>query len=126
MVATPGSVLDALPHLEKLSPTGAQSVDTLELPQSILPRDQRKKTGSGGEEADLSNASWKSVNHHMESLSNVCMQLPSHSLDRKKTVISGTNHESSLFSSSLSEIFSRKCKISSFMFIICHSYLKCG
>ncbi|KAF5476482.1 hypothetical protein F2P56_003233 [Juglans regia] len=111
MVATPGSVLDALPHLEKLSPIGAQSVDALELPQSILPRDQRKKTGSGGEEADLSNASWKSVNHQMESLSNACMQMPSHSLDRKKTVISGTNHESSLFSSSLSEIFSRKLGI---------------
>ncbi|KAG6686074.1 hypothetical protein I3842_11G000900 [Carya illinoinensis] len=48
----------------------------------------------------------------MESWSNVCnQQLPSHSLDRKKTVISGTKHESSLFSSSLSEIFSRKLRI---------------
>uniref|UniRef100_A0A2N9FC93 RRM domain-containing protein n=1 Tax=Fagus sylvatica TaxID=28930 RepID=A0A2N9FC93_FAGSY len=37
-----------------------------------------------------------------------CVQLPSHSLDGKKTVLSGINRESSLFSSSLSEIFSRK------------------
>jgi hypothetical protein len=46
-----------------------------------------------------------------------CVQLPSHSLDGKKTVLSGINRESSLFSSSLSEIFSRKCKLSFFFFL---------
>lgn len=114
MIATPGSLLDASLHAGKLSPIGTQSVDCLELPQTSLHRDQAEKLRVSGNEGivSLSNASWKSMHHHMGLRPNVCVQLPSHSLEGKTTVMSGTNRESSLFSSSLSEIFSRKCKLS--------------
>ncbi|XP_030938118.1 protein MEI2-like 1 isoform X2 [Quercus lobata] len=110
MIATPGSLLDASLHAGKLSPIGTQSVDCLELPQTSLHRDQAEKLRVSGNEGivSLSNASWKSMHHHMGLRPNVCVQLPSHSLEGKTTVMSGTNRESSLFSSSLSEIFSRK------------------
>ncbi|KAE8123780.1 hypothetical protein FH972_018709 [Carpinus fangiana] len=110
MVPMPGNMLDASSHLEKLLPIGAHSVDCLKLPQSNLLRDQMEKLCVGGEEgiAGLSNASRKSTHHHMESWPNVSMQPPSLSLDGKRTVINGNKRESILFSSSLSEMYSRK------------------
>jgi hypothetical protein len=114
----PGNMLDASSHLEKLLPIGAHSADCLKLPQSNLLRDQMEKLGVGGEEgiAGLSNASRKSTHHHLESWPNVSMQPPSLSLDGKRTVINGNKRESILFSSSLSEMYSRKRKVSFYVY----------
>lgn len=113
MVAMPGNMLDASSRMENRLPIGAHSLDYLKLPQSNLLRDQMEKLCVGGEEgiAGLSNASRKSMHQHMESWPNVCMEPSSLSLDGKRTVIHGNKRESILFSSSLSEIYSRKCKV---------------
>ncbi|GKV45565.1 hypothetical protein SLEP1_g52633 [Rubroshorea leprosula] len=70
-------------------------------PLSNLARDQEGKLGMGGISrgliSSLSEISWNSVDHHPKSWTNTNL----------------IQHESSLFSSSLSEIFSRKHKISS-------------
>lgn len=121
-IIKPAKVLDTSPHLEKLSPIGAKPVDAWELPQSNLPRDKAGKIHAFREESlvGLSNAS------RMEPWPNVSLQLPSHSLDGKKTLVSGTENESSLFSSSMSEIFSRKCKVSFHVYhvrVICRMFL---
>lgn len=97
--------------LEKLSPAGARSMHYTELSQSILGRDQKEKSLRGEGSVDMSKPAWNSMDDHPKSLSSLSFQPASHSLGRIRADFSGTQWESSLFSSSLSEIFSRKSKL---------------
>lgn len=98
--------------MENFSPVGIPSVDWLELQQSTLARDKMKRLGIVGEEgaANLSENSWNSVNHHPKSWSNLAVQPGINSLSGNRSGINGIQSESSLFSSSLSDIFTRKSK----------------
>ncbi|KAG4116895.1 hypothetical protein ERO13_D12G195900v2 [Gossypium hirsutum] len=76
-----------------------------------LGRDQEKKFDTSWNGiANLSEPSWNSVNHHPISLSNLHMQ-PVVNFNRNSGNANVIQHESSLFSSSLSEIFSRKLRL---------------
>lgn len=100
--------------MENFSPVGIPSVDWLELQQSTLARDKMKRLGIVGEEGapNLSENSWNSVNHHPKSWSNLAVQPGINSLSGNRSGINGIQSESSLFSSSLSDIFTRKMKLS--------------
>ncbi|XVF11395.1 hypothetical protein REPUB_Repub08aG0024300 [Reevesia pubescens] len=87
------------------------SAGRVELTQSNLARDQEEKLGIGWKGIpNFSEPSWKSMNHHPKSLSNLYMQ-PAMNFNRNSSNLSVIQHESSLFSSSLSEIFSRKLRL---------------
>lgn len=108
--------------LEKLLPIGSRSVDYLEGPESYLVRDQKEKLQINGAEgaADLSRAPSRTVDHNSKTWSNLYMKPASSYGELKKTTINGALYESSLFSSSFSEIFNRKCE---FLFLNFYAYL---
>jgi hypothetical protein len=81
-----------------------------ELSQSILDRDKKEKSLISEQGANMCEHAWSSMDHHPKSWSSLSMQPASYSTGRSRVDISGTQWESSLFSSSFSEIFSRKCK----------------
>ncbi|XVF08601.1 hypothetical protein REPUB_Repub07fG0017000 [Reevesia pubescens] len=83
----------------------------MELPPSNLARDQEEKLGIGWKGVpNLSEPSWNSLNHHPKSLSNLYMQ-PAMNFNRNSSNLNVIQDESSLFSSSLSEIFNRKLRL---------------
>jgi hypothetical protein len=96
--------------LEKISPGGPILMHHAELSRSILARDQKEKSLISEGSANTSKHAWSSMDHHPKSWSSLSMQPASYSTGRSRVDISGTQWESSLFSSSFSEIFSRKCK----------------
>ncbi|XP_021905539.1 protein MEI2-like 1 isoform X2 [Carica papaya] len=112
MVPTAGSKLIASSPLEKFSPIASQPTDCLELTQLNPGRDQKGKPSVIGEEGipDLSKTSWRSMEHQVNPWSSLCMQTVPYSL-KGKNGINGIQCESSLFSSSLSEIFGRKLRL---------------
>lgn len=81
--------------------------------QTSLSGDVTEKlhVGRGGV-VDVLKATKESMNHHPKSWSNAYMQpeSTSYGLIGNKIVTDAPSHESSLFSSSLSEIFSQKSK----------------
>ncbi|XP_039001432.1 protein MEI2-like 1 [Hibiscus syriacus] len=80
-------------------------------PPPNLVRDQEGKFDiSWNGITNLSEPSWNSVNHHPKSLSSMHMQ-PVVNFNRNSCNANVIQHESSLFSSSLSEIFSRKLRL---------------
>lgn len=120
----PGSKSVTSSPLEKLLPVGSKSVDYSEGPESYLARDQKEKLQVNREEgtANLSRTPWRTVDHNSKTWSNLYVQPASSYVEVKKTSINGALYESSLFSSSLSEIFNRKCKFS-FLNQDAHPYL---
>ncbi|GAV60198.1 RRM_1 domain-containing protein/RRM_2 domain-containing protein [Cephalotus follicularis] len=112
MIPSPVSTSVASSPLEKLSRFEALSVDHLEPPLSNLGGDQKDKLGIGREDgiANLSETSWNYMDNP-KSWSNLCMQPASFSTGGNKTSVSGIQRESSLFSNSLSEIFSRNLRL---------------
>lgn len=110
MVPVTGSKFLASSPPEKFSPIGVPSVDWLELRRSSFARQQTKNVGIGGQErmASFPEASWNSMNHAPKSWSNLSIQQPSFSSGVNKIDMNGIQSESSLFSSSLSDIFNRK------------------
>ncbi|XP_012090584.1 protein MEI2-like 1 isoform X2 [Jatropha curcas] len=112
MVPISNSKLVASSPFEKLSPGGPLSVDCVQLPQSILAMDQKEKLSIGEGSACMLKNSWNSVDHHTKSWSSLSVQPPSYSLGGNRMGISATRWESSLFSSSLSEVFSGKLTLS--------------
>lgn len=112
MIAVPGSKLDSISPLEKILPVVGRSVHRLEIPQSNLVRVQAERQSIGGEGiSNVPRASWKPMDHDLKLWSDLCAKPASYSLDGEKNLIHGFQHESSLFSSSLSDIFCRKCKL---------------
>ncbi|KAE8720155.1 protein MEI2-like 4-like isoform X2 [Hibiscus syriacus] len=78
---------------------------------SNLARDQEGKFDTSWNGiTNLSEPSWNSVNHHPKSVSNMHVQ-PVVNFNRNSSNANVIQHESSLFSSSLSEIFSRKLRL---------------
>ncbi|XVF49515.1 hypothetical protein PTKIN_Ptkin04bG0018700 [Pterospermum kingtungense] len=87
------------------------SANGMELPSSNVARDQEEKLDIGWKGiTNLSEPSWNSVNHPPKSLSNLYMQ-PAVNFNRNSSDVNVIQHESSLFSSSLSEIFSRRLRL---------------
>ncbi|XWS60194.1 hypothetical protein CRYUN_Cryun07bG0014600 [Craigia yunnanensis] len=104
----PNTMSDNQDKLVGSSPLEKLSADCMELPPSSRARDQEEKLDIGWKGiTNLSEPSWNSVNLHPKSLSNLYMQ-PVVNFNRNSTNVNVIQHESSLFSSSLSEIFSRK------------------
>ncbi|XP_022771079.1 protein MEI2-like 1 isoform X2 [Durio zibethinus] len=107
----PNTMSDNQDKLGGSSPLEKLSAECMELPPLNLARDQEKKLDVGWKGiTNLSEPSWNSVNHHPKSLSNLYMQ-PAVNFNRNSTNANVIQHESSLFSSSLSEIFSRKLRL---------------
>ncbi|XP_039045270.1 protein MEI2-like 1 [Hibiscus syriacus] len=94
------------------SPLEKLSTEHMELPPSNLARDQEDRVTIGWKGiTKLSKAhSWNSVNHDPKSMSNLFTQ-PAVNLNRNSTNGNVIQHESSLFSSSFSEIFKRNLRL---------------
>ncbi|XP_057995409.1 protein MEI2-like 1 isoform X2 [Hevea brasiliensis] len=104
MVQIPGSKLVASSPLKKLSPGGA-------LPESMLAMDQKDKLSICEGSAIMLKTSWNSMDHHAKSWSSLSVQPASYGLGRNRAGISATQWESSLFSSSFSDVFSGKLRL---------------
>ncbi|XP_068305593.1 protein MEI2-like 1 isoform X3 [Pyrus communis] len=111
MVPAPGSMLGSSMPSKMYLPNGAQSVDHLDLPQSNLAGEQTERLSIGGGVPNISKASWKPMDQQPKLWSDLSAKPTPYSSVGGKTVINGAHHESSLFSSSLSEIFSRKLRL---------------
>ncbi|KAF7840223.1 protein MEI2-like 1 isoform X1 [Senna tora] len=109
MVASPGSLLNPFSPRELSGKTGWP------MSQTGLSGDITEKLLVGGEEGiiDTFKASKESLNHHRRSQSNLCMQPSSnpYGLIGGKIVTNAASSESSLFSSSLTEIFTQKLRL---------------
>ena len=106
-IAIPGSKLDHLSPLQKLLPSAGQA-----MPQLNLGRAQAEGQSIGGQRIEnISKDAWKPMDHDLKLWSDMCTKPASYSFDGKNNLTNGIQHESSLFSSSLSEIFCRKCKL---------------
>ncbi|KAJ7945621.1 protein MEI2-like 1 [Quillaja saponaria] len=109
MAALPGSILNAP------SPSAMSTQRGMQLPSENLPGDFMEKLHVGGEEGstNMMEASNNFLSSHPKSWSNVSMQQASASdgLIGNKIVVNAAPHESSLFSSSLSDLFSRKLRL---------------
>jgi hypothetical protein len=88
--------------MEKLIPVEGQMVKSVEHPESFLIRDQQVKLSLNRLAVGAGRASSHSLTLNV--------QPASYSLEGNNGSIMDAQYESSLFSSSLSELFSRKCK----------------
>ncbi|KAI4336517.1 hypothetical protein L6164_015034 [Bauhinia variegata] len=114
--ATEKSIASAF--MERLMPVEYQNGNYFDHPQSFLPQDQRPNHGVNGLALGTDNTS----SHSLTSLSHVdsdqgtrCSlntQPTTKFWESNKVDLNGTQYESSLFSSSLSELFSRKLRLS--------------
>ncbi|KAI5569606.1 hypothetical protein BDE02_12G087700 [Populus trichocarpa] len=86
--------------------------DHQELSQSILDRDKKEKSLISEQGANMCEHAWSSMDHHPKSWSSLSLQPASYSKGRSRADISAAQWENSLFSSSFSEIFSRKLRFS--------------
>ncbi|XP_050221418.1 protein MEI2-like 1 isoform X1 [Mercurialis annua] len=105
MVPFPSSKLVAPSSLEKNSPAGALSVDYMQA------MDQKEKLLIGEGSANMLKNSWNSVDHNAKSWSNFSVQPASYNFAGNRAGFGATQWESSLFSSSLSEVFNAKMKL---------------
>ncbi|CAL0325257.1 unnamed protein product [Lupinus luteus] len=109
MVASPGSIFS------DLSPLGRNAKSGLQLSQTSLSRESKENLHFGGEEGivDVLKDSKESSYYHPRSWSDPYMQpaRTSYGLIGSKIVTNAVPCESSLFSSSLSEIFSQKLRL---------------
>lgn len=107
MAASPGSILNAS------SPLGINAKTSLPMSQTSLSGEITGNLHFGGEGiTDVLMDCQERFNYHPISCSDVHMQSASSSygLIRNKIVANAASRESSLFSSSLSDIFTQKCK----------------
>lgn len=120
MVRIPGTKTVSSP-LGKLLPIGSHPADCLEVQQSLLARDEKAKPQAGGEEvtANMSRTSWRHVEQYPSTRYNTNVQAQSFRVDGNGTGMSRIQNERSLFSSSLSETFSRKLTLSANDVLIC-------
>ncbi|XP_015888542.1 protein MEI2-like 1 isoform X2 [Ziziphus jujuba] len=90
----------------------AHSVDCSEMPLSNLSREQAERQSIGQGVAPFSKASWKPMDHHLKLWPDLYKKPVSYSMDGKTSLINESHHESGLFSSSMTEMFSRKLRLS--------------
>lgn len=119
MSRTSPSKTVALSPLERHLNMGTQSVESLEYPQSSFVRAPKPIPTLGQHVADLdrtnlSMSSWRSIGHSLGTRSNIYVQPSSSLVDSHTVNMNGIQHENGLFSSSLSEIFNKKCEFSLF------------
>ncbi|CAI0547990.1 unnamed protein product [Linum tenue] len=107
-VPMPSNKFVASSPFETLSPSSALS---LEVPRSIMTRGSYEKLRNGEGSANVPKSAWNSVDHQPNSWSSLSAQPAAHSLGRNGASITGTEWESSLFSSSFSEVFNRKMRL---------------
>ncbi|KAK9108612.1 hypothetical protein Syun_024623 [Stephania yunnanensis] len=98
--------------MEKLLPIGAQHAESLNLSQSSLLRDQKPKFTAPEKTANLSMPPWGLIDQD-RGRSNMLVRPSSYFTGGNKIDRSHLQYENSLFSSSLSEIFNTKMKLSS-------------
>ncbi|KAF9604876.1 hypothetical protein IFM89_011158, partial [Coptis chinensis] len=103
--------------LEKIIPLGARAVEFLEFPQSCLVRNQKQNRSLeqhvvGAENStNLSMTSWRSVDLNFGTRSEVFVQPASYFAENNKIKMED-QYENVLFSSSMSELFSKKLRLS--------------
>lgn len=103
--------------MENLVPVESQIVKSPEHPESFLIQDEQVKFSLHRHAVGAGRASSHSLALNV--------QPASYAMEGNKSSMMGTQYESSLFSSSLSDLFSRKCK-SPFcftVFIIAHGFV---
>ncbi|XP_010250525.1 PREDICTED: protein MEI2-like 4 isoform X2 [Nelumbo nucifera] len=116
---TSGSKSIASSPLEKLMPMGTHSMQCLELPASYPVRDQNAKLNlehqvvMTDKTANSSMTLWRSVDQDVAAKSNLFVQPASYFMEGGRIEKNSVLCENGLFSSSFSEIFSRKLKLSS-------------
>ncbi|GLU20811.1 hypothetical protein SLE2022_369930 [Rubroshorea leprosula] len=101
----PNNMLDNSDKMAASSPS--------ELPLSNLARDQEGKLGMGGRGgiSSLSESSRNSADRHPKSWSDLYMLTAANNINGNRANTNLIQHESSLFSSSVSEVFSRKLQL---------------
>ncbi|XP_065872486.1 protein MEI2-like 4 isoform X2 [Euphorbia lathyris] len=111
MSPIPSSKFHASSPLEKPSPVGVLSADSMQQPQSILAMDQQDRLSLGEGSGNGLKASWNSMDQDTKSWSNLSMQPASYTMGGNRANIGATQWESSLFSSSFSDVFSGKLRL---------------
>lgn len=102
--------------MEKLIPTESQTVNCWEQSEPYLIRDQKVNLSSErhavGAERVVRNSldMWRTVEHDLGTRSNANVHSASYFMEGDKINMTGSQYENGLFSSSLSELFNRKCK----------------
>lgn len=115
-----GIKADASSPLDKHRPNGAPAVESWDLSQAYIVKDQKDKLNVnrnfiGAErKSSLSRAPWKFIDQGLGSLKNHHLQPSSLFMEGSKVELNGPPYENSLFSSSLSDLFKKNCKFSSF------------
>ncbi|XXG47148.1 hypothetical protein AAC387_Pa02g1836 [Persea americana] len=104
--------------LDKHRPIGAPLVESLDFSQTYIVKDQKDKLSInrhvvGAERTSLSMTSRKVVDHSLGSHANLYTQTASLFAEGNKAELNGPQYENSLFSSSLSDIFKKKLRLSS-------------
>ena len=104
--------------LEKLLSGGSLSVDCLKLPPSYVAGDRKEKYHTGGEKGlvNFSRASGEFMKNNQKAFPNLYRQAVSYSIATNKTNANGTQYGNGFFSSSLSEVFGKKCKLFNLQF----------
>ncbi|XP_058092930.1 protein MEI2-like 4 isoform X2 [Magnolia sinica] len=114
-----GNKMDASSPLDKNRQMGEHVVDCVELCQPYIVKDQNAKHSLerhmvGVERSsNLSMSSWKVMEQDLGTRSNLYVQPAALFVEGNKVGLSGPPYENSLFSSSLSEIFNKKLRLSS-------------
>eukprot|EP00268_Persea_americana_P031398 TRINITY_DN3053_c0_g1_i4.p1 TRINITY_DN3053_c0_g1~~TRINITY_DN3053_c0_g1_i4.p1 ORF type:complete len:1017 (+),score=195.61 TRINITY_DN3053_c0_g1_i4:488-3538(+) len=104
--------------LDKHRPIGAPLVESLDFSQTYIVKDQKDKLSInrhvvGAERTSLSMTSRKIIDHSLGSHANLYTQPASLFAEGNKAELNGPQYENSLFSSSLSDIFKKKLRLSS-------------
>ncbi|KAK9276193.1 hypothetical protein L1049_005724 [Liquidambar formosana] len=113
--------------LEKCIPVESQTVKCMEHPRPYQIQDQKvnlslDRHAVGAERAASHSLNlWRHVNHDTVAISNVNLRSASHFMEGDKINMMGTQYENGLFSSSLSELFNRKLRLSSVNALYGHS-----
>lgn len=105
--------------MEKLIPTESQTVNCWEQSEPYLIRDQKvnliSERHAVGAERVVRNSldMWRTVEHDLGTRSNANVHSASYFMEGDKINMTGSQYENGLFSSSLSELFNRKLRLSS-------------
>lgn len=105
LAAMPHSTLGSSLPVEKSFPITACSVSRLEVPPTNMAWEQMEREPIGS----ISKAPWKPLDHSFKQGSELPKKPGSFSING--SLMNGMLHEVSLFSSSLSEMFNRKCEV---------------
>lgn len=111
-----GNKANASLLLDKHRPIGVPLVESLDFSHPYIVKDQKDKLSInrhvGAERTSLPLPSWKVFDQSVGSHPNLYMQPASLFMEGSKAESNGPQYENSLFSSSLSDIFKKKCEFS--------------